>query len=127
MLFTIALNAQDKNYQFGSFQIFVAGNKVSVLAETDSIIIERNFFNIIELTTDLDLDGNSEFIVFEKDTLLHSGYIIYLFNTLDEFFLIDSIVAGKTIPSVIISDEIDYPLILSGNPDFEIFFSVKLN
>jgi hypothetical protein len=123
LLFTLILNAQDRNYQFTEFQIFINGNKVTVLTETDSLIFERTFNNLNESTFDLDADGNSEFIVFEIDSLLHSGYIIYLFNTLDEFFLIDSILAGITEPSIIISGEINFPVINCGNPDFEIFFS----
>jgi hypothetical protein len=75
------------------------------------------------MTYDLDLDGNSELIIIENDSLKNSGNIIYLFNTLDEFFLIDSIPAGITEPLVISPDEIPYPVILCGNPDFEIFFS----
>lgn len=123
LIFTFFLQAQEKNYQFTNFQISVVGNEVSVLTESDSLIYQRTFINLIELTNDLEMDGSPEFIVFEKDSLLHAGYIIYLFNTLDEFFLIDSILAGITEPSIIISEEINYPLIVCGNQDFEIFFS----
>jgi hypothetical protein len=122
-LFSFINNAQEKSYQFDNFKISVKGNDLTVASDTDSIIYSKNYNSISESAYDMDLDGNSEFMIFEKDSLLHNGYIIYLFNTLDEFFLVDSIPAGITEPLIINSDEINYPVIVCGNPDFQIFFS----
>lgn len=121
--FPLIIYAQDNIYHFENFNITITQNRVSVSSINDSILYERVFSDMIELTNDLDLDGNSEFIIFEKDSSLVPGYLVYVFNTLDDFFLIDSIIAGQREPSIITPAEIPYPLILCGNQDFEIFFS----
>ncbi|QQS37564.1 MAG: hypothetical protein IPM56_06315 [Ignavibacteriales bacterium] len=114
---------QEKSFRFELFRVDITDSGFIVLTENDSIIFQQSFKSFSWLAKDLDLDLNDEFIIIENDSLTHSGHIIYLYNTLDDFFLVDSIVAGKTEPTIIDSDEIQYPVLVSGNPDFDIFFS----
>lgn len=123
LFFSIYSYTQEKIYQSENFTIMFSNNKLTAHFIPDSTIIESEFKNASLLLNDLDADGNSEIVLIENDSTLHSGYIIYVFNTLDDFFLVDSIMSGWTQPVIVDAEEIQYPVIICGNPDFQIFYS----
>ena len=126
-LFIISAGAALPQQTF-TFDLFSAELHDSLLTVTDNetknIIFEMTFSNPRDYTIDLDGDSVDEYIVIDSTA---SGdlpeYTIYIFNTLDEFSLADSIRSGTTEPYDIFSNEEGGEIIVTGNPDFEYFNS----
>ncbi len=123
IFFSIYSYTQEKIYQSENFTVTFNNNKLITHFISDSTIMESEFKNASLLINDLDADGNSEIVLIDSDTTLHQGFVIYVFNTLDDFFLVDSIIAGWTQPVIVVAEEIQYPVIICSNPDFQIFYS----
>lgn len=126
LLLSSPIHSQENVYQSENFNITFHSNKLTIHSVNDSLIFERECNNAYILQNDLDADGNSEIILIEYDSTFHFGFIVYVFNTLDDFFLVDSILAGRTEPVIVNDVEIQYNVIVCGNPDFEVFFSDSL-
>lgn len=112
--------------QIFTFDLFTAQLNDSVLTvkdnESNSVIFEMTFNNPRDYTVDLDGDSVEEYIVIDSSA---SGdipdYTFYIFNTLDEFSLADSIPSGTTEPYDMFSNEEGGEIIVTGNPGFEYF------
>ncbi len=92
--------------------------------ETNNVIFKMPFNNPRDYTVDLDGDSVDEYIVIDSSTAGDlPDYTIYIFNTLDEFSLADSIRSGTTQPYDMFSNEEGGEIIVTGNPDFESFNS----
>ena len=114
--------------QIFTFDFFTAQLHDSLLIVTDNttgnIIYEMTFHNPHDYTVDLDNDGVNEYIVI--DSLAYGDlpdYIYFIFNTLDEFNMADSIHSGTTEPYDMFSNEEGGEIIVTGNPYFEYFNS----
>ena len=82
------------------------------------------FHNPHDFTVDLDADGVNEYIVIDSSgTTDLPDYFIYIFNTIDEFSLADSIDSGNTEPYDMFSNEEGGEIIVTGNAEFEYFDS----
>ncbi len=114
--------------QIFTFDLFTAQLHDSLLTvtdnETNNVIFEMTFSNPRDYTVDLDADSVDEYIVIDSSS---SGdipdYTIYIFNTIDEFSLADSIRSGTTEPYDMFSNEEGGEIIVTGNPGFEFFNS----
>jgi hypothetical protein len=114
--------------QIFTFDHFTAQLHDSLLTVTDNttndIIFEMTFSDPHDYTVDLDNDSVNEYIVIDSAALGNiPDYTIYIFNTLDEFSLADSIRSGTTEPYDMFSNEEGGEIIVTGNPDFEYFDS----
>ncbi len=114
--------------QIYTFDLFSAQLHDSLLTVTDNetknIIFEVSFSNPRDYTIDLDGDSVDEYIVIDSTTVGDlPDYTIYIFNTIDEFSLADSIRSGTTEPYDMFSNEEGGEIIVTGNPDFEYFNS----
>ena len=108
-----------------TFDLFTAQIHDSLLIVTDSgdkIIFEMTFHHPHDFTVDLDGDSVDEYIVIDSSgTGDLTDYYIYIFNTIDEFSLADSLHSGTTEPYTMFSDEEGGEIIVTGDADFEFF------
>jgi hypothetical protein len=124
ILFLFSFNTAFSQRIF-TFDLFTAQLQDSLLTVKDNgdkIIFEMTFNNPHDFTVDLDGDGVNEYIVIDSSgTIDLPDYYIYIFNTIDEFSLADSIHSGTTEPYDMFSDEEGGEIIVTGNADFEFF------
>jgi hypothetical protein len=108
-----------------SFDLFTAQLRDSVLNVKDNggkIIFQMTFSHPHDYTVDLDGDSVDEYIVIDSSgTVDLPAYTIYIFNTIDEFTLADSIPSGSSEPYDMFSNEEGSEIIVTGNPAFESF------
>ena len=112
------LYAQDSLFSNDSFIISLKGINLYVENLEGKLVFESSFNNPNGNVTDLDNDGYTEFIL--NDYLIRDGrkyYYTYLYNTIDSFYLIDSIYSGLKQPYLIYSDELSEEILVTGTPD----------
>jgi hypothetical protein len=111
--------------QVFTFDLFTAQLNDSLLTVKDNgnnIVFEMTFSNPHDFAIDLDGDSVDEYIVIDSTgTGDLPDYYIYIFNTIDEFSLADSINSGTTEPYVMFSNEEGGEIIVTGNAGFEFF------
>jgi len=117
ILLGIEAGAQQE-YNFNNYKIIVGKSEIGI--KTGEKIIEDFKFNDpSEFLVDLDNDGLNDFLVIdhiakgERDT-----HTIYLFNTIDTVYVVDSIKSGYFLPYYTLSDELGEVIIITGNADF---------
>ena len=114
--------SQNKVFNFNSFKLEITNSKLNEFNKDDRIIFTKEFRSPHDFALDLDGDGKFEYLV--SDSYLDSGklvYVLYIFNTYDSLSLADSISSGLIEPYEIKSSEINNPVIVSGNPNFDSF------
>lgn len=112
---------QETEFQFDSFTIKLENKKMFVI-ENGVEIFSREFADPFVYLSDLDQDGNDELLV--KDEINLSGtteYILYVFNTLDNFFICGEINSGSTETYEIYSEDLEGLIIVAGNTEFNIY------
>jgi hypothetical protein len=124
ILFLISLNTAYTQQSY-TFDMFTAGLNDSLLTVKDNdgnIVFEMTFSNPHDYTVDLDGDSVEEYIVIDSaGTNDVPDYFIYIFSTIDQFALADSIHSGTTEPYDMFSNEEGGEIIVTGNADFETF------
>ncbi|HSD62387.1 MAG TPA: hypothetical protein VLB50_01280 [Ignavibacteriaceae bacterium] len=113
-------------YSFDSFSAQIQNSTLTVKDKEGNDVFEMNFSNPHDYATDLDGDSINEYIVIDSTNMQNlPSYTIYIFNTIDEFSLVDSIASGITEPYNMLSDEEGGEIIITGNKDFEEFYDGK--
>ncbi len=108
-----------------SFDLFNAGLEKSVLTVKDkknAVVYSRRFNDPAAASADLDNDGINELLITDAEN--KGGmtyYTLYIFNTIDSFYVADSIDSGLTQPYDIYSKELKSMMIVTGNPKFNLF------
>jgi hypothetical protein len=107
--------------QAGSFSVKIETNLLNVFNGAGKNVFTRKFIHPSGIASDLDLDGIDELIVIDSifSVTGEALYKIFFFNTLDTFYLIDSINSGKMYPYFQINSETDEVIIVTGNSDFD--------
>ena len=133
--FASEIFSQNKNeFVTDLFTLALNNNSLSVLDKKESQIYSNEFQNPAGYLSDLDMDGNDEFLV--KDAISvdnKTQYELYIYNLLDTFFLAGKINSGTTEPYEAESGEIEGLIVVSGNPDFSFmnndseFLSLPIN
>jgi hypothetical protein len=111
----ISLFPQVNEYEADPFRIVFSDNTLSVGISEDTLYT-RNFTNAAEYFVDLDGDSLNEFLIIDQPN--ESKYMVYIYNTLDTFFLADSINSGGFEPYFTLSEEIEGIVIVAGNTAF---------
>jgi hypothetical protein len=120
----INLYSQQNRYDFEQFSIIMDG-KTMVVNEDDKIIWTYIFQNPTEYIIDLDGDDLHEFLVVDQfDEKGRMNHYFYVFNTVDTFFLVDSVNSGIIEPYIIYSEELEDYIIVAGN---HLFFEISEN
>jgi len=109
-------------FTFDLFTAQIQDSKLVVKNNDGKTVLEMMFNNPHDYTVDLDGDSVDEYIVIDSTGSRNLPfYTIYIFNTIDEFALADSIQSGITQPYDMFSNEEGGEIIVTGNKDFEFF------
>lgn len=114
--------AQDASFSFSSFDIKINGSKILTEDKNGAVLYEKNFEKPASFFIDLDGDNIDEFLVVDslkKNEKLF--FTLFIYNTIDAFYLVDSVYSGSIEPYNAISEEIGSIIIISGNSEFDIF------
>ena len=112
--------AQDNIFSTESFIINLSGSNLTAENLERTVIFQKSFKNPAGVVVDLDNDNNVEFLV--NDFSIIDGrkhYFTYIYNTLDTFYLMDSIYSGLKKPYYTFSYELNEVILISGSPDFD--------
>ena len=111
--------SQANNFDVGNFS-FTLNNAVLSALKDDSLIYIKNFVNPAIDSTDLDNDGINELeIIDSTNSSGQAFYTIYIYSTLDSFYLADSIYSGITMPYLAESEDVNGKIIVTGSPFFD--------
>ena len=118
--FASEIFSQNKNeFVTDLFTLALNNNSLSVLDKKESQIYSNEFQNPAGYLSDLNMDGNDEFLVKDAVSVDNKArYELYIYNLLDTFFLAGKINSGTTEPYETESGEIEGLIVVSGNPDF---------
>ena len=118
--FASEIFSQNKNeFVTDLFTLALNNNSLSVLDKKESQIYSNEFQNPAGYLSDLNMDGNDEFLVKDAVSVDNKArYELYIYNLLDTFFLAGKINSGTTEPYEAESGEIEGLIIVAGNSDF---------
>jgi hypothetical protein len=102
------------------FQFTFFGDSLVVQNNNGEIVYTKEYQNPFGYLSDLDSDGNDEFLVRDSSVTLvdQTLYELYIYNVLDTFYMAGKINSGTTEPYESDSGEIEGLIIVTGNPDF---------
>jgi hypothetical protein len=105
---------------FDLFTVKLKDNLLQVISNEGSLMFTQKFENPAFTTADLDSDSVDEYILIDYKILdQKKDYTIYVYNTIDTFYCIDSIRSGFYEPYVFYSDEVKGNVIIAGMPGFD--------
>ena len=124
LLLTVNLLGQDSTYSFDLFKVQLDKSKLEVRDEQQNIIYRKTFFNPNAEVEDLDGDGVDEYLITDYENKGGKTYYsLYVFNTIDSFYVADSINSGLMEPYPTFSQELKGIILVSGNSKFDVFNS----
>lgn len=102
-----------------NFSISLETKTLVVKDESDRIILQSSFYNPVSYVTDLDGDSSDEFLIIDSAAVPPRGeYLLYIYNTIDSFYLADSINSGSVEPYYTMSEELNEVVIVTGDNAF---------
>lgn len=116
------------SFTVDNFFISLSNNTLSVEDSSKQIVFKQSFSHPAGYLADLDGDGTEEFLLndyTESQGLDH--YTLYVFNTVDTFYLADSIYSGLKEPYYTQSPEIKGVLLVTGSPDIDSLYTPQLD
>lgn len=114
----ISILSAQQEYTFNDFIVSVSARNMSVFSE-GQLIYSREFINPVANSADLDNDGLNDLVIIERrDESDTAVFTVYLFNTIDSFYLADTIASGYYEPYLTFIEEIGEIIIVTGNSDF---------
>jgi len=118
IFFIISAGAQQSTYNFDPYSVVVKGTTLEI-SKNDILIHSKNFQNPLPYSVDLDGDNMSELLITDHyNSKGRELFTLYIYNTIDSFFLADSIFSGYIDPYFTFSEEINDLILITGNPDF---------
>ena len=112
--------SQERNYTLNIFTAKFNKNNLEVFDSTKKQVYQKSFNNPSETLADLDNDGVDEFLVTDSHKEGDADfYTLYIYNTIDSFYVADSIQSGFMEPSERNSDEFGGIIIVTGNYKFD--------
>src|ERR1035437_1582737 len=112
-------NIDSTNVEFDLFTIKLKDNLLQVYSNKGTLLFNQKFENPVFTTADLDSEGVEEYILIDYKTLdQKKDYTIFIFNTIDTFYCVDSIRSGFYEPYVYYSEEVKGNVLISGIPGF---------
>lgn len=104
---------------FDLFTVKLKDNLLQVYSNEGSLIFIQKFENPVFTTADLDSDSVEEYILIDYKIMdQKKDYTIFVYNTIDTFYCVDSIRSGFYEPYVFYSDEVKGNVIIAGIPGF---------
>jgi hypothetical protein len=112
-------NIDSTNVEFDLFTIKLKDNLLQVYSNKGTLLFNQKFENPVFTTADLDSDAVEEYILIDYKILdQKKDYTIFIFNTIDTFYCVDSIRSGFYEPYVYYSEEVKGNVLISGIPGF---------
>lgn len=119
---------QNSPYHFDLFSLKISNQTLKVYNLDSTLIYQREFINPTDQSEDLDGDNINEYLVtdsYEKNN--YTYFTIYIYNTIDSFYLADSIFSGTFEPFLYGSEDLNSTIIITGDPIFDDFNKDTLN
>ncbi len=114
--------SQDSTSVPEEFTIKLENKQLIVWNNEKQQVYKRTFSNPKGEDVDLDDDNVDEYALINKNISEgRSFYTLYIFNTIDSFFVADSINSGLMEPQIIYSNEVKKMVLLTGNEKFDSF------
>ena len=111
---------QGKTYNFNSFSVKIENNLLQEYDSNNQVVLDKKFNDPRDFTADLDGDGVDEYLVIDITKQIHGNFFtLYIFNTIDSFYVADSIPSGYLEPYETASEETGGTIIITGNPVFD--------
>jgi hypothetical protein len=105
--------------EFDLFTVQLKDKILSVVSNEGDLKFTQQFQNPVFTVADLDSDAVDEFILIDYKILDNKkDFTIYVYNTIDTFYCVDSIRSGFYEPYVFYSDEVKGNVIIAGIPGF---------
>ena len=121
---TLQSFAQNNDFSFDLFNANIENNVLTVRNKKNVLIYQKTFSHPCVDTADLDNDGINEFILIDSTANKSKFYYtIFIYNTIDSFYVADSINSGMMRPYRTFSKELKSTMIVTGNPKFDSFNS----
>ncbi len=117
-----ALNSysQERKYSFDAFAAKIENNNLVVVDTAGKTVFRKVFNNPREQSADLDGDGINELLVTDLNSKGDKNfYTLYIFNTVDSFYVADSIPSGLMEPYQTVSEDTEGIIIITGNTNFD--------
>lgn len=134
LFFTTQINGQVGIYKFDTYFLSIDSITVKAYSPDSSLFYIKYFYSIENNFVDLDSDGVNELLIIDKKLNRDNTFFtIYVYNTIDTFYLADSIYSGRFEPYQVFSEDIGSLVIAAGMPDFDSLmttdttFSLPLN
>jgi len=105
--------------EFDFFTVQLKDNLLRVVSNDNELLFGQTFNHPIFTTADLDSDEVDEYILIDyKIVDQKKDYTIYIYNTIDTFYCVDSIRSGFFEPYIFNSGEVKGNIIITGIPGF---------
>lgn len=120
--------AQDEVLLIDKFRIRLQSNTLLVSGSTSDAVVYRKIFNSpVSVAQDLDNDGVKELLITDcRKEGEACRYTVFIFNTVDSFYVVDSIYSGLKQPYTFASEEISEEVLVTGSPDFDSLYAPSL-
>ncbi|MDR3609823.1 MAG: hypothetical protein P4L27_04625 [Ignavibacteriaceae bacterium] len=122
LLFTITdlfPQSDSTDVEYDLFTVKLDNNLLQVFSNDSTELFNQKFQNPVFTTADLDSDQVDEYIIIDYKILdQKKDYTIYVYNTIDTFYCVDSIKSGFYEPYVYYSEEVRSNVIIAGVPSF---------
>lgn len=116
-------NNQSNNqsaFHAASFSIKFENSLAYAFDENGKNVFQGKFYHPSGMISDLDADGVDEFIIIDSNSVNRKTvFTVSIFNTVDSFYLVDSINSGGTSPYFQVNEETNKVTLITGNPDFD--------
>jgi len=105
--------------EFDLFTVQLQDNLLLVNSPDGDLLYTQEFMHPVFTTADLDSDEVDEYILIDYKILdQKKDYTIYVYNTIDTFYCVDSIRSGFLEPYIFHSGEVKGNVIITGIPGF---------
>src|SRR5690606_15043574 len=122
LFYSAFLHSQEINFDL--FSAAVENSSLIIKNNSGKIIFTRNFSNPQISPVDFDDDGINELLIQDSSSVNNKPvYKLYFCNTVDSFYIADSINSGFYQPLILFSEEIGSMIVVTGNPLFEKYSS----
>lgn len=111
---------QNEIHTFDLFTTQINNDLLLVRNLDSTIIYQKKFNDPTDLAADLDGDGVNEYLVTDAVEENGSSYFtVFIYNTIDTFYLADSIFSGLIEPYLSESEDVNGTVVVTGNPNFD--------
>ncbi len=119
ILYSIISLAHVHSVSTPSYSFTIKDNILTVTTD-GTTVYQKTFYHPDGYTTDMDGDNNNEYVVIDSIAAgVDSYFNLYIYNTLDSFYLVDSVLSGDTKPYETASEDVEGILFATGNPAYD--------